>query len=83
MMQIKEKIASILAKTKDKMHGFSRKIKEFIGENDVELTMITGLFFISFATYKVNFIAFLYLIGLIFVAFSMYLLKFPSRGGDK
>lgn len=65
---------------KGKIHGLSAKIKQFICENDVELTMITGLFFISFATYKLNFIAFLYVLGFIFVVLSIFLLKFPQRG---
>lgn len=78
-MQLKEETTSIFTKIKGKIHDLSVKIKQFICKNDVELTMVTGLFFILLATYKVNYIAFLYVLGFIFIVFSVFLLKFPQR----
>lgn len=55
------------------------KIKKFCSKNDVELSIGIGILFILYATFLVNFIAFLYLTGLVFIAFGVYLLKYPKQ----
>ncbi|QLY82239.1 hypothetical protein [Clostridium intestinale] len=78
-MKFKNKLTSFINLFKKKALGVGVSIKKNIKENDVELSMGIGLFFIIYATYKVNYIAFLYLIGAIFICLSIFLLKFPLR----
>jgi hypothetical protein len=78
-MKFKDKITLFDKAFKEIVLSICANIKVFIKTNDVEISMFIGLFFISYATYKVNYIAFLYLIGFIFVVLSIFLLKFPLR----
>lgn len=63
----------------DKFKVKFNKIKQLITQNVVEIFMFIGLFFILYATFVINFIAFLYVLGTGFIILSVFLLKFPSR----
>jgi len=78
-MHFKKKINSVFIKIKEKAHKICEKIKQFLIKNDVEVAMWIGIFFISLATFKVNYIAFLYQTGLVFIFFSVFLLKYPRK----
>lgn len=64
---------------KAQIHKKLQLIKACIGNNIIEITAFIGLFFILYATYKVNHIAFLYTLGFIFCAFSIFLFKYPKK----
>jgi hypothetical protein len=55
------------------------KIKKFIRNNDVDVLILIGTFFMAVATFKINFIAFLYFIGIIFIGSGLLLLKYPKK----
>lgn len=63
----------------DKIKLIFIKIKEIIGNNDVEITMFIGAFFIVYASFLLNTILGLYITGFIFLGVSIFLLKYPKK----
>lgn len=55
------------------------KLKQKTSRNIEEILLFTGLFFILYATYYINYIAFLYTLGFILCSFSIFLLKFRGK----
>lgn len=74
-----DKLKNKLTKFKLKMNQKIDKIKKFINNNDVEITMLIGVLFVLYATFLISYIIFLYLTGLVFIALSVYLLKFSKK----
>lgn len=62
-----------------KIKSIFKKIKEIIGNNDVEITMFIGAFFIIYASFSLNRILGLYITGGIFTMLSIFLLKYPKK----
>lgn len=62
-----------------KITNLNTKIKQFIGNNIVELCILGGCFFILYATFLINYIAFIYLLGVMLFGFGVFLLKFPNK----
>lgn len=63
----------------DKIKSIFNKIKQIIGNNDVEITMFIGAFFIIYASFSLNRILGLYVMGGIFTMLSIFLLKYPKK----
>lgn len=63
----------------DKVKKIVQAIRKFFINNDVDVLIFIGTFFIAFATYRINFIAFLYLIGAIFIGFGLLISKSPKK----
>lgn len=63
----------------DKIKSIFKKIKEIVGNNDVEITMFIGAFFIIYASFSLNRILGLYITGGIFTMLSIFLLKYPKK----
>lgn len=77
--KFKAKIQQIKSKIDEKFN----EIKQFIVQNNVELLIFLGLFFIILASFLLNRIAGFYILGISFIGFAVFLLKFPSnRGGE-
>lgn len=55
------------------------KIKQFVSNNDVEISMFLGAFFIVSASFLLNIIIGLYVTGLIFLVLAMFLIKYPKK----
>jgi len=55
------------------------KIKQFVSNNDVEISMFLGAFFIVCASFLINIIMGLYVTGFIFVVLAIFLLKYPKK----
>ncbi len=68
-----------MSKINKKISSFKAKIKQFISNNDVELSIFGGCFFILYGTFLMNYIAFLYALGLMLFSLGVFLLKFPSK----
>lgn len=79
----KPKFKAKIQQTKCKIGEKLNKIKQFIVQNNVELLIFLGLFFIILASFLLNIIAGFYILGISFIGFAVFLLKFPSgRGGE-
>ena len=68
-----------MSKINKKINSFKTKIKQFISNNDVELSIFGGYFFILYATFLINYIAFLYVLGLMLFSLGVFLLKYPNK----
>lgn len=79
----KPKFKTKIQQTKCKIGEKINKIKQFIVQNNVEVLIFSGLFFIVLASFLLNIIAGFYILGISFIGFAVFLLKFPSsRGGE-
>ncbi|RMD02750.1 hypothetical protein D9O40_05450 [Clostridium autoethanogenum] len=61
------------------MHNKFNKIKQFISQNIEDILIFLGLFFILYATFLINYIAFLYILGFILLGIGVFLIKFPKK----
>jgi len=52
-------------------------IKQFISNNDAEITACISAFFIVYASFLLNIILGCYMIGCLFALVTMFLLKYP------
>ena len=78
-LTFKEKIQQTKCKIGEKLN----EIKQFIVQNNVELLVFLGLFFIILASFLLNIVVGFYILGISFIGFAVFLLKFPSsRGGE-
>ena len=68
-----------MSKINKKISSFKIKIKQFISNNDVEMCIFLGCFFILYGTFLINYIAFLYVLGILLFALGIFLLKFPNK----
>ena len=64
---------------KRKIVNITTKIKQSITNNDVELCIFGGCFFILYATFLINYIVFLYILGAMLFSLGVFLLKFPNK----
>jgi hypothetical protein len=55
-----------------------KKIKAFIIENSPEIVLISGLFFIIYASFIVNYLFGLYTTGILLCLLGIFLAKFPK-----
>lgn len=65
----------------DKIKKIFNKIIQFVSENDVEISIFGGCFFILYATFLINYIIFLYVLGIMLFVLGVFLLKFPIGRG--
>jgi hypothetical protein len=77
-----DKIKPKFKKIKDKTSKKFNRIKEIIVQNNVEILMFLGLFFITLASFILNLILALYVLGGILLALGVFLLRFPSKSSD-
>jgi hypothetical protein len=77
-----DKIKPKFKKIKDKISEKFNRIKKFIVQNNVEILIFLGLFFIVLASFLVNFILALYILGGILMGLGIFLLKFPSKSSE-
>ncbi|AGY77980.1 hypothetical protein [Clostridium autoethanogenum] len=61
------------------IHNKFNKIKQFISQNIEDILIFLGLFFILYATFLINYIAFLYILGFILLGIGVFLIKFPKK----
>ena len=72
-------IEPIKYKNNKKIANITTKIKQFITNNIEELCIFGGCFFVLYATFLINYIAFLYVMGAMLFSLGVFLLKFPSK----
>jgi hypothetical protein len=63
----------------DYIHNKFNKIKEFVSNNDVEVTTCISAFFIIYPSFLINKIFGLYIIGLLFGALAVFIAKYPKK----
>ena len=63
----------------EKIRKIYNRIRQFISNNDVEITAFISAFFIVYASFLINKILALYVLGIIFGGLSIFLLKNPKK----
>lgn len=74
-----ERIKTIFNNLKVKTNNKIKNIKQFISNNDVEITAFISAFFIIYASFLLNKILGLYVIGAISGGLAIFLLKYPKE----
>ncbi|NRT32641.1 hypothetical protein BJV38_004774 [Clostridium beijerinckii] len=63
----------------DRIRKSYNRIKQFISNNDVEMTAFISAFFIVYASFLINKILAFYILGVIFGGIAIFLLKYPKK----
>jgi hypothetical protein len=63
----------------ERIRKIYNRIKQFISNNDVEMTAFISAFFIVYASFLLNKILAFYILGIIFGGLAVFLLKYPKK----
>ncbi|NRT88536.1 hypothetical protein [Clostridium beijerinckii] len=63
----------------DRIRKSYNRIKQFISNNDVEITAFISVFFVVYASFLINKILAFYILGVIFGGLAIFLLKYPKK----